>query len=315
MCAARCLLFKSCNLSTDCVATAGAICNTSGVCIYIPVFTSSSLYSFTDAINIAIQLNGSIADSSFLVFSLFNGSLPGGLTLSPSGLLSGIPNRLVSNTGFTFAIKLQSIYGTFSLNVITVNVILLRDGSTATRASTPSILRSVGITVNANYYIYSVGQTAAIQTAVSFGVVDGKDWVLMMTLSQTGINVGSLVGSDFVNFNVSFKGFLLNLNNGGLYYSYYSTARGYNSGNYGVASGGSMGGYQAFAGLSGGMGWYNSGQSPCSWGSSSGSIGAGYDGSCGTYPTSLRMGTGTGGNTYNLMTGSFAFWVWMDQAI
>ena len=64
------------------------------------------------------------------------------------------------------------------------------------------------------------------------------------------------------------------------------------------------------------MGFYNTGQSACAWGSSSGMVGAGYhtSGGCGTYPTSLKFGT-CQGNPYmgSLFSGTVKIWIWMDN--
>jgi hypothetical protein len=64
-------------------------------------------------------------------------------------------------------------------------------------------------------------------------------------------------------------------------------------------------------GYGGGHGIYNTSQDVCSWGNSSGAVGAGYDGgSCGTFPDSLRWGTGTGGSGYSNMSGTWDHWIY-----
>jgi hypothetical protein len=62
-------------------------------------------------------------------------------------------------------------------------------------------------------------------------------------------------------------------------------------------------------GSAGGHGIYNTSQVVCNWGSSSGSIGAGFDGSCGSFPNDLRWGSGTGGATYTNMSGTWSHWI------
>lgn len=59
----------------------------------------------------------------------------------------------------------------------------------------------------------------------------------------------------------------------------------------------------------GGHGIYNSSQQQCNWGNSSGSIGAGYNGSCGTFPNSLIWGTGTGSPFYDNNSGTWSHWI------
>ena len=63
------------------------------------------------------------------------------------------------------------------------------------------------------------------------------------------------------------------------------------------------------------MGFYNTGQNPCNWSSDNGMVGAGFDGSCGVYPTSLRFGYGSDGNPYmnGYHTGQIKMWIWMDN--
>ena len=62
------------------------------------------------------------------------------------------------------------------------------------------------------------------------------------------------------------------------------------------------------------MGWYNTSQNACAWNNNSGMVGAGYDSSCGTYPTSLRFGTGSGGAYMaSNHSGNVKIWIWMDN--
>lgn len=74
-------------------------------------------------------------------------------------------------------------------------------------------------------------------------------------------------------------------------------------------------GYRVFFGYAGGHGIYTTGQTPCSWGSSTNAIGAGFNGSnCGSFPDNLYMGTGTSGNTYGGRGGVWSFWFrWLDS--
>lgn len=73
---------------------------------------------------------------------------------------------------------------------------------------------------------------------------------------------------------------------------------------------GTRAGYRVFFGYAGGHGIYNTAQQTCNWGSSGGSIGAGWDGStCGSFPSALRMGVGVSGTpTYTDRGGTWNFW-------
>lgn len=194
----------------------------------------------------------------------------------------------------------------------------LRDGSTAIQATTPSILRSLGIITNGTYWIWArnVGtQPYAYQAYVSFNMVDGKDWVLMMQLNQSGTQGGNVVGADLLGSNIPWKGFCLDYN-GSYNYGYFGSYSPYATrSDTTAASSGNKSGYRCYLGNGGGHGWYTTSQGICSWSEGPGSIGAGYDGSCGTYPSSLRMGTGQSGSPqYSLATGTYKSWVWMDTA-
>lgn len=76
-----------------------------------------------------------------------------------------------------------------------------------------------------------------------------------------------------------------------------------------VADGGSRAGYRVYFGFAGGHGIYNTTQGTCNWGDGTGSIGAGYDGSCGSFPSSLIIGTGqTGTAIYANRGNTISFW-------
>jgi hypothetical protein len=63
-------------------------------------------------------------------------------------------------------------------------------------------------------------------------------------------------------------------------------------------------------GNGGGHGLYNTSQNVCNWGDSNGSIGAGYNGSCGSFPNGLIWSTGTPGSAYYANTsGTWSHWV------
>lgn len=82
-----------------------------------------------------------------------------------------------------------------------------------------------------------------------------------------------------------------------------------------LSTSGTRTGYRVYFGYAGGHGIYNSGQSVCNWGSSSGGLGAGFNGSnCGSFPDNLYMGTGGGSNTYGGRGGVWSFWFrWLDS--
>jgi hypothetical protein len=281
------------------------------------VTSAGNLATVNDISSVNITLSATDPDGA-VTYSLDSGSFPFGVTLnSSSGLISGSISSTVSSTT-TYTQTISAVNNSVSLPR-TFNIIVnpARDGSTSARATTPYYLRNtLGITSSGTYWINTtgLGQNSAIQTTINFGMVDSKDWVLMTWINQSGSQSGSLVGTDWLGNSVPWKGLSVD-KDGTNYYSYFSTYQAYNGRSSATASsGGNMSGYYVFLGNSGGMGWYNSSQAPCNWPNSTGSVGAGFDGSCGSYPTSLRMGFGTSGPNYNLSTGQWKFWIWMDTA-
>ena len=82
--------------------------------------------------------------------------------------------------------------------------------------------------------------------------------------------------------------------------------------NYWITGGTNYAGSRVMLGGAGRHGIYNTSQTACNWGASTGSIGAGFDGSCGTYPNGLKLGLGDGDAYYNNISGTFSFWVYNE---
>jgi hypothetical protein len=81
-----------------------------------------------------------------------------------------------------------------------------------------------------------------------------------------------------------------------------------------LSTGGTRTGYRIYLGAAGGHGIYNTSQGICSWGNSTGSIGAGYDGgSCGSFPDGLVYGTGTSSPAYTNRGGEWHYMISWDE--
>ena len=81
--------------------------------------------------------------------------------------------------------------------------------------------------------------------------------------------------------------------------------------NYWADGGVNMNGSKVMLGGGGAHGIYNTNQSACSWGQAAGSVGAGFDGSCGSYPNGLKLGLGNGGSPYySSLSGTFEYWIY-----
>jgi hypothetical protein len=68
-------------------------------------------------------------------------------------------------------------------------------------------------------------------------------------------------------------------------------------------------GFRIYFGFAGGHGIYNTTQEVCSWANSTGSIGAGFDGTCGSFPNNLRWGTGNSDPYYTTINKTWQTWI------
>ena len=287
--------------------------------------SAGSLGTWYDTGSYSATVAATDPDSTAVTYAVTSGSLPPNTTLNTtSGVIStnGL-GSLGSSTTYSFTITATSN----SIGVARAFSIVgspAPDGSSSTRGTTPDFLRNtLSTTTDGYYWIKTTGMSSAVECYINFGMLDSKDWVLMAQWnsvsgsSTTPANINNQSEKDHKDKDIPWKGFSLD-NNGSNTYSYFSSYSSYNErvGGQGTASGGNKGGYQVFIGKPGGMGFYNTGQNPCNWGSSSGMVGAGYhtSGGCGSYPTSLKFGTGRG-DPYmgSLFSGTVKIWIWMDN--
>ena len=289
--------------------------------------SAGSLGTWNDTGSYSATVSATDPDSTTVTYAVTSGSLPPNTTLNTSsGVIStnGL-GSLGSSTTYSFTITATSN----SIGVARAFSIVgnpAPDGSSVSRATSPDYLRNTLSTTTDGYYWVKVSpMSSAKQMYINFGAVDSKDWCLMAhwgSVHSTGgtpQNINNQSETDLKGFDIPWKGAAYDLN-GSFTYSYFSSYQSYNNRNNGVnngsvtSSGGNKSGYRFYIGLSGGMGWYNTSQNACSWNNNSGMVGAGYDGSCGTYPTSLRFGTGSGGAYMaSNHSGNVKIWIWMDN--
>ena len=268
----------------------------------------------------SITLSATDPEGETVSYSIASGALPTGLTLSSGGVITGTPNvnDTYSSSGVTHSFSVAASDGTGNTTNRAFSILRKwADGSASNLYTTPHFLRNtLGVTTDGTYWVKTAEMANPIETYINFGLVDSKDWVLMMHLNQNNSQSGSLVGSDHINKDIPWKGFNLEKDST-YYYSYFSSYQSYNTrSTQSTTSGGNMGGMYVFLGQAGGHGFYATNQAPCSWSTANGAVGAGYDGSCGSYPTTLRMGFGSsGGPNYSLSTGQWKSWVWMDTKL
>lgn len=161
-----------------------------------------------------------------------------------------------------------------------------------------------------DYWIKPNGFSSAIQMYFKPGLADVRGWVRVFSSPYSGTATVNLL-----NQGIPWKGILVQRSDNQLQgYTYFSTNQLYNSRtSTSTSSGGNRSGYRVYLGGPGAHGIYNTSQSPCNWGNSSGAVGAGYDGStCGSFPNNLIWGTGTSGAAYTNRSGTWEHWIWWE---
>ena len=291
--------------------------------------SAGSLGTWNDTGSYSATVAATDPDSTAVTYAVTSGSLPPNTTLNTSsGVIStnGL-GSLGSSTTYSFTITATSN----SIGVaraFTITGQPAPDGSSSSRGTTPDFLRNtLGVTTDGFYWIKTTGMSSAVQCYIDFGMLDGKDWLLMARWSGVsggnspyGSDINQQSEKDHVGKDIPFKGFSFD-NNGSHTYSYFSSYSPYNIRKVGVnngattSSGGNKGGYRLYIGVSGGMGWYGTQtHNSCNWQSSSGMVGAGYNNTCGNYPGSLQFGTGRGDPFMgSFFSGTLRMWIWMDN--
>jgi hypothetical protein len=238
----------------------------------------------------------------------------GNLTL-PVGSTAQRPTPSVGQTRFNSTLGVMEYYGASGWTP-TAQV---RDGSANNATSAVLSMTDFDILKRpaGNYFFIKPGDPAFTPTIVSLYYSghnyngSGFGWVKLFESPYNGTATTNLI-----NQNYFMKEYLVGRSDG----SIWETA-GWNDTNYGrpfntrnttgdLSTTGTRIGYRVFFGYSGGMGIYNTGQTPCFWATASGAIGAGYDGgSCGSFPNGLLWGTGNGINAvYDNRSGTWSIW-------
>ena len=291
--------------------------------------SAGSLGTWNDVGSNSVTVAATDPDSTAVTYAVTSGSLPPNTTLNASsGVIStnGL-GSLGSSTTYSFTITATSN----SIGVaraFTITGQPAPDGSSSSRGTTPDFLRNtLGTTTDGFYWIKTTGMSSAVQCYIDFGMLDGKDWLLMARWSGVsggnspyGSDINQQSEKDHVGKDIPFKGFSFD-NNGSHTYSYFSSYSPYNIRRVGTnngsttSSGGNKGGYRLYIGVSGGMGWYGTQtNNSCNWQNSSGMVGAGYNNTCGSYPGSLQFGTGRGDPFMgSFFSGTLRMWIWMDN--
>ena len=72
-----------------------------------PVWTTTAgkLASINEQASFSLQLEANTTDSTAIVYSLIAGSLPTGMSLTSTGLLTGTPAEVAKRTLYTFVVR------------------------------------------------------------------------------------------------------------------------------------------------------------------------------------------------------------------
>ena len=170
------------------------------------VTAAGSLGTFTSEANLNIQLSASDPSES-RTYTLSSGSLPSGVTLSSSGLISGVTDAVGSNTTYNFVVSVSdgintAISRSFSFILAPATVFYAQFASNTTEE-----INNVSPTQNTNGGIQSIGgynglrlsnqKTAFNGNIPSFSRMAGSSWTLEFwvyhasSTSATEIEFGS----------------------------------------------------------------------------------------------------------------------------
>lgn len=174
--------------------------------------------------------------------------------------------------------------------------------------SSPSQAQNLGY-VAGSYYFKSGSMSSAQLLEYQPNYYGGYGWVCVFRSPYS-----STATTNKIDLSIPMGGLLVQRDTLDIRAAvYWSTPITYNSvggsGNNTANSGYSP--RRVMLGFAGGHGIYNTAQSQCNWGDSSGAVGAGWNGStCGSFPNGLIWGTGQSGTAnYTNLSGTWSHWI------
>jgi len=226
-------------------------------------------------------------------------------TQRDAGIGTAVGTIIFNSTTSTLDVYISNAIGWGSIEISP-------DGTQSNPFGSPAQAQNSGATSGTSYYFKFGSMTSAIQAEYQGSYYESKPWIKVFQSAYTSTATVNLLGN-----SMPMKGLLVQRNaldyRAAVYWSsdqlYNSTSGGNNdSANSGYTP------RRVILGGAGGHGIYNTSQNQCSWGDSSGAIGAGYDGgSCGSFPNNLVWGTGQSGNaTYANRSGTWSHWIWWE---
>lgn len=271
---------------------------------------AGSLGSFIEESSVTISLlSASDEENNTLTYSSTN--LPGWLSLNPSsGLLTGTAPSISTDTTYSFNVSVSDGVNTAQSRSFSVTLLNI-DGSNAQRAfPSPTYAQSIGASAG-TYHFKSSSMTSSTQLYYSGSNYEDSSAFVRVFSSP----FASTATVNFMDLSIPFNKFLIRRDDGAYKALVrFDTDQLYNetlgiTGSSGTNNIGQTVGLKVMLGGAGGHGVYNSNQQRCNWGNSTGSVAAGFDGQCGSFPNGLRWGTGTGSASYTNMSGTFEHWV------
>ena len=186
-----------------------------GGAVRLPVWvTSGAITNPVAGVAYSYQLVATDPQGLSLTYTLYSGSLPTGLSISTSGLISGTPSG--SSAGFTFTVKVQNAGGAYLIsNNITMTLIVISVSSSSTSGANNSysnystnneIQRQTSLGGQKTITINGAGFNAATPSVTLGGVSCGS--VNRVNDTQITCTVPSTTYSSNVNLTVtvSFSG-------------------------------------------------------------------------------------------------------------
>lgn len=235
----------------------------------------------------------------------------GYLTL-PVGTTAQRPTVANGQTRYNSSLGLMEYYN----GTAWVQTAQIRDGSNNSNRSILSLTDFDKLNKPAGFYHFGYPNGAVLANYITYNLYysganfqgTGFGWVKVFESPY-----GGTATTNFLDLSLSFSQIGFQRNDGAFWqtagfplYASFNTRN-----DNAVATTGTRIGYRVFLGYGGGMGIYNTNQSPCNWFDGTGAVGAGYDGgSCGTFPNGLKWGTGqTGTAVYANMSGTWQAWI------
>jgi len=176
--------------------------------------------------------------------------------------------------------------------------------------TSPQAIQDSGFTGDGYFLIQGPGQSKPIEMFVRCNYIESKPWVLGFAS-----NYASSFTTNLVGYSIPWKGIAVQRNDTAFQQTaYFTSNQVFNSRNTsGTSTSGTRAGYYVYIGYAGGMGIYSTAQSVCSWSTTNGAVGAGWDGvNCGSWPNGLLWGTGDGATAYVNRGGAFEVLIWWD---